>query len=112
MRYGDFSADDQQEGYKVSLDNQRLEQRKAVFSYAKWFCIACYGLFLAFLWKLHEVGPMLKMVQESPHLLIVGMALLIVPSIILWTVIRAVYHSDNGKDTVPLLEIISKLSQN
>lgn len=107
--HGDLSQDEESVSpSSVSLDAQRYEHRRQVFTFIKWFCGACYLLFLVFLVELHFFASMREVFVRHPHMLIIGMALFLVPSFILWTVIRSVYKADDTSQIQTPLEIASK----
>ncbi len=79
---------------------QRLRHRTFTFYGVIGVCCLLYLSFGIFLWKLHSHMTMLEKFAANPHLTAFLLALLIVPSALLWGTIRAVFRV--GKPSVDI----------
>lgn len=81
------------------LDQQTYTQRRIVFWCTAVVCGVLYMLFFGALAWISFSNDMFLCLIHSRHLLILILALLLVPSLILGRMIRAVFSSDNEKDS-------------
>lgn len=103
---GDLSSDDDtqdEEGYRASLGKQKLSQRCVIF----WTCfIICILLYLLFALSLvfAVIDPILWIaIIEHKHLVALLGALLVVPSALLWGMVRAAYTPE--KESIEIEEV-------
>lgn len=84
----------------TALDTQKLEHRKGAFGAAQATCIYLYSLFFAMLAAFILDTDFRVIFVEKPHVSAILIALLLVPSFLLWGIIRAAFSVEYDKDTL------------
>ena len=76
---------------EVSLERQKLGHRKILFRFCLWVCISLYVLFAAAIGKAILSDDFFLTLLAHKHIAAFILALLIVPSALLWGMMRAAY---------------------
>ena len=88
------------QGEQVSLDKQKFEQRKMLFSLIPIVCGVSYLLFLISFGAIVISDKYFSVFLEHKHIAIFMLSLLIMPSFLLWGLLRAVYVPENNDDDI------------
>lgn len=91
---------------------QSRKYQKFAFYGASGICLLLYISFFVMLFELHSNTEMLRLYLEHKHLFGLFLSLLIVPSAILWGLLRAVFHvstSSSQSNTSDILKTITTL---
>lgn len=81
----------------ISLDKQKFEHRKSAFCAAQVACIFLYSLFFSILVAFVLDTDFRVIFVEKPHVSAILIALLLVPSFLLWGMIRAAFRVEYDK---------------
>ena len=95
------------ESDRVSLDRQKLNQRENLFFWVKVICGASYILFLASFFVAIFCDKYFSAFLEHKHLAFFLLALLLMPSFLMWGLLRAVYAPESKKDDEDAIKIIN-----
>lgn len=87
-------------GEQVSLDKQKVEQRKILFWIVPIVCGVSYLLFLTSLCAVVAVDTYFIAFLAHKHIAIFMLSLLIMPSFLLWGLVRAVYAPESNDDDI------------
>lgn len=96
-----------EDGDQVSLDTQKLHQRKNLFFWVKIVCASSYGLFLVSFVLVIFCEKYFTAFLEHKHLAFFLLALLLMPSFLMWGLLRAVYAPESKKDDEDAIKIIN-----
>ena len=83
----------------ISLDLQRYEQRKFLFCAV---CIVCFLLYVTFfgvMWAMASHTIVLQMFIAHEHAVGLVLALLLVPSAMIWGLVRAIFKVESSKES-------------
>ena len=88
------------QGEQVSLDKQKFEQRKILFRWVPIVCGASYLLFLISFCAIVFSDAYFIAFLAHKHIAIFMLSLLIMPSFLLWGLLRAVYAPESYDDDI------------
>lgn len=94
----------------VRLATQKLTQRKTLFRVSLGVCIALYSLFAILVLRAWCCADFFQILLAHKHIGAFILALLIVPSALLWGMLRAAYMPEDAKvETDSVVKTISSL---
>lgn len=95
-------------GLSVNLDKQTLSQRRIVFGTTLTVCGLMFGAFGYFFFCSHFFRILIAV---QPYAGVLGMAMLVIPSFLLWGLVRAVYKvgSDTEKTSDEFIKELRRL---
>ncbi len=83
---------------EISLEIQRYRHRQWLFIAVCIICALLYAIFFSVMWMLATHIIMLQMFVAHRHVMGLLLALLLVPSAMLWGLVRAVFRIDPAKE--------------
>lgn len=83
---------------EILLDTQRYRHRQWLFIAVFIICSLLYVIFFSVMWLLSTHTIMLQMFLAHKHVIGLVLALLLVPSAMLWGLVRAVFRVDPSKE--------------
>lgn len=79
---------------KLAHDSQRRCYKAVLFWTASTICLLLYMIFFAFLWIFFTDTVFMQIFLEHKHITGLALALVLVPSAILWGLVRAIFKVD------------------
>jgi len=107
-----FSTPEQSTGTKwvderLNHERQLRFYKKVIFWLACSICIFLYVIFFIILFLLFKSTLVLQIVIAHKHLMTILMALLLIPSAILWGMVRAVFKVSSASNSSEVVKTIS-----
>lgn len=88
------------ESQQTALDTQRLQHRESAFRAAQVACLYLYVLFFGLLMGFVLDTDFRNFLTARPHVTAIPLALLLVPSFLLWGMVRAAFKVEPDEESL------------